>query len=85
MILPENLCNRLPGFRALVIWEETTSPLPVGFPTDGLPQLTRKYRVVIALGYHLTLLQSSAGGPTLPESFFCLGVSYQAYVDTPLP
>ena len=30
VLLPEYLCNRLPGFRALVIREDTPTPLLVG-------------------------------------------------------
>ena len=40
VLLPDDLCNRSPGFGALVIQEETPSPFPVGCPTDGLPELS---------------------------------------------
>ena len=85
VLLPENLRNWSPGLCALVIWEETTSPLPVGCLTDGLPQLTRKYRVMVSSGYRLILLLFSAGGPALPFSSFRLSVSYQACMETPIP
>ena len=39
VLLPEDLCNLSPGFRALVIREETPSTLPVGCLTDGLAEL----------------------------------------------
>ena len=61
MILLENLCNRLPGLGALVIWEETPSSLPVSCPSDDLPQFTRKYCVMIAPCHGLVLLLSSTG------------------------
>ena len=67
--------NRLPGLCALVIQEETPSLLPVGFLKDILPQLTRKHHVVIASGYRLIFLLSSAGGSALPGSTFRLEVS----------
>ena len=85
VFLPENLCNRSTGLCALVIWEETPYPLPVGCPTDCLHYLTRQYRVMVALGYHLTPLISSDGGPALTGSPFCLCVSYQACVENPIP
>ena len=52
---------------------------------DGLPHLTRQYRVMVALGYRLILILSSTGSPALPDSPFRLSVSYQAYKETPLP
>ena len=39
VLLPEDLFNKSPGFGALVLREETPSPLPVGRPTDGLAEL----------------------------------------------
>ena len=36
VLLPEDLCNRLTCFSALVVREETPSPLPVGVPMDSL-------------------------------------------------
>ena len=51
---------------------------------DGMPKLTRQYRVMVALGYRLIPLLSSSGGPVLPVSPFRLGVSYQACMETPL-
>ena len=56
VLLPEDLCNQSPGFCALVIREETPSPLPVGFPTDGLSNLTQQNCVVVASCYGLVLL-----------------------------
>ena len=52
---------------------------------DGLSQLTRQYRVMIASGYRLILLLSSAGGPALPVRPFRPSVSYQACMYTPIP
>ena len=40
VILLEKLCNQSPGFHALVIQEETPSPLHFGCPTDILTHLT---------------------------------------------
>ena len=40
VLLPEDICNRSPGFCALVIQEETPSPLPVGCLSDSLPELS---------------------------------------------
>ena len=84
-ILSENLCNRSPGIRALVIRKETPSTLPVGCPEDSLPELIRQYRVVITPCNDLVLLLSSTSGPALPGSPFRLCVPYQARMDTPLP
>ena len=64
--------------------EDTTSPFPVSFPTDGLNQFTRQYPVMVASGYGLVLLLSSSGDPFLPGSPLRLGVPYQACVETPL-
>ena len=36
VLLSEDICNRSPGFREFVPQEDTPSPLPVSFPTDGL-------------------------------------------------
>ena len=85
MLLPENLCNRSPGFSALVIWEETPSLLPVGFPTDSLPRLTRKHYVVVSLGYHLIILLPATVVPALPGGPLRRGVPQQACVENPLP
>ena len=79
MLLPEDLCNRSPGFGALVAREETPSPLPVGCPTDGLPKLTWQHCVVVAPSYSILLL-AAGGGLALSGSPFHLGVSYQARV-----
>ena len=85
MLLMEKLCNRSPGFSALVILEETTTPLPVSCPTDGLPQRTRQHSVVSAPHNGLILLLSSTGGPALPGGPFCLGTPHQARMEIPLP
>ena len=85
MLLPENLCNRLPGSYALVIREDTPSPLPIGCPTDGRTQLTSQNRVVVTPCNGLVLLLSSAGGPALPGSLLRLGIPYQACMDTHFP
>ena len=85
MLLPNNLCKWFPGICTLVSREDTPSPLLVSYPTDSLPQLTRQYLVMIALGYHLILLLSSAVSSSLPGCPFRLIVSYQACVETHLP
>ena len=85
MLPPEDICNWSPGFSSLVIWEETPHPLPVGFPADGLPKLTRHHCVVVASCHCLDLLLDASGKPALPGGPFRLGVSYQARVETPLP
>ena len=59
VLLPEDLCNRSPGFCALVVREETPSPLPVGCLTDSLPELTRQHFLLKAPGYRLILLISA--------------------------
>ena len=81
MLLLEDFCKKSPGFRALIIWEETPSPFPVGSLIDGLPELTQQHCVLVALGYRLILLFSATGGPALPAGPFCLGVSYQSFVE----
>ena len=40
---------------------------------------------MIASGYRLIFLLSSAGGYALPGSPICLSVSYQAFMETPFP
>ena len=85
VLLLEDLCNRSPGYSALVIREETPSPLPVGFPTDGLPELPRKHCLVKTPGYRLILLLAVRGGPDLSGGPFRLGVPHQARVLAPLP
>ena len=85
LILLENFRNRSPGLRALVIWEETPYLFPAGCPMDSLIQLTRHYRFVVALVYHLILLLSSTGGSALPGCPLCISISCQACVDTTLP
>ena len=84
MLFLENLCNQFPGLCALLILEETPSTLPLNCLTDGLTQFTRQYCVMVALGYCLILLLSSADGPALPGRPIRLSVSYQAFIDTPL-
>ena len=39
VLLQEDLCKQSLGFSALVLREETPSPLLVGCLTDGLPEL----------------------------------------------
>ena len=85
MLIPENLCNRSPGFCALVIREEAPSPLPVGCLMDGLHQLTWKHSFVVAPCNILVLLLSSTGGPSLPGGLFRLSIPHQSRVETPLP
>ena len=85
MLLLYNPSNRLPGLRVLVIQEEVPSLLLDGCPMDSLLRITRQYHAMLALGYRLILLLSSAGGSALPGTPFRLSVSYQASVDTPLP
>ena len=80
MLLPEDLYNQLPGFSELVIWEETPSPLLVGFPMDKLNNINRQQCVVVALGYYIILLLPATGGPTLPGSPFRLGIPHQVPV-----
>ena len=84
VILPEDLCNRSPGFCALVIREETPSPLPVGGLTDGHPELPQEHCVVVALSYRLILLLPAGGGPALSGIPFRLGVPHQTCVLDPL-
>ena len=65
-VLPtEDLCNRSPGFGALVFREETPSPLPVGGPTNCLPKLTRQHCVMVTLGHGFVLRLAYGGGPSL--------------------
>ena len=85
MLLSGNLSNRYHGNFSLVIREETAYPIPVDLPTDGLSQFTRKYGVMIASGYRLIFLLSSAGGYDLTDIPFCLSVSHQAFMETPIP
>ena len=69
----------------MVTREETPAPLPVGCLTDGLPQITRQYHIMVALGYRIILLLSSDGVSALPGCPFHLSVSYQAFMETPFP
>ena len=84
VLLPKDLCNRSLGFSALVVREETPSPLPVGCSIDILPELTREHCLVEAPGYHLILLLSVRRGSSLLGGPFRIGVLYQARVETPL-
>ena len=85
VLLPEDLCNRSPGFSALVLREETPSPLLVGCPTDGLPELSREYCLVEAPGHDVVVLLAAEDGPTLLVSPFRLGIPHQASMLSPLP
>ena len=85
VLVLEDLCNRSPGFCALVVRKETPFPLPVGCLMDSLLELTRKHCVVIAPSDSLVLLLSAWGSPDLPGGPFRLGVSHQARIQTPLP
>ena len=85
MLLPEDLCNRSPGFSTLVIQEEAPSPLPVSGPMYGLPKLTIQHRAVVDPGYCILLLLSSNGGSALPGCPFRLDIPHQARMDTLLP
>ena len=76
VLLPEELYNWSPDFCALVIREETPSPLPVGCPTDGLPELSQEHCLVEALRYGIVLLLTAEGGPALTGSPFRLGVPH---------
>ena len=59
--------------------------LPFGFPTDGLPELTRQYCVIVTPCDGLAILLSSTVIPALTDSPFHLGIPYQACMDIPLP
>ena len=85
MILLEELCNWSPGLSALVVREETPSPLPVVCLIDGLHQLTQQHYVVLAPCNGLALLLSCTGGPALPGSTLRLRVSHQAHLEKSLP
>ena len=61
------------------------SSLPVSCPMDSLPQIIRQYRVMVSSGYRIIFLLSSTGGLVLPFIPFSLIVSYQAFMETPLP
>ena len=84
VLLLEDLCNRSPNFGALVIREETPSPLPVGCPKYGLLELPQEHGLVVTPGHGFVLLLAAGGGPALLVSPFCLGVPYQARVLAPL-
>ena len=65
VLLPEDICNRSPGFSALVIREETPSLLPFCCPTDGLPELPRYHGLMKSPGHGIVLLLAAEGGPAL--------------------
>ena len=75
VLLQEDICNRSPCFSALVVREETPSPLPVGCPKDGLLELTRQHCLVVTPGDLLNLLLSAGDSPALPGGPFRLGVA----------
>ena len=85
VLLPEEICNRLPVFSALVVWEETPYPLPVGLPMDVLTELPQEHCVMKAPGHGFVLLLATRGGPALSGSPFRLGISHQACMLAPLP
>ena len=85
MIFLENLSNRYPSLCALVIWEETPYFLPVGFPEEDLPKLTRQHSVMVYSCHSLFLLIPSTGGPALPGAPLRIGIPHQARMETPLP
>ena len=85
MLLLEDFCNQSPGLYALIILEETPSPLPVGGLADGIMELTRQQCVVLAPCYRLVILLLATDIYSLPGSPFRLGVSYQTRMETPLP
>ena len=85
LILPEDLCNRSPGFSALVVQEETPSPLPVGCPTDGLPELPLEHCLVKSPSYRLILLLADRGGPALSGGPFRVGIPHQSHMLAPPP
>ena len=85
VLLPEDICNRSPGFCAFVIWEETPSPLPVGCLMDGLPELSLEHCLVEAPGHSVVLLLTAEGGPALLGIPFRLGIPHQARVLALLP
>ena len=84
MLLPEDLCNQSPGFIALVLCEETPFPLPVGFLTDGLLELSQEHCLVETPGHGSVLLLAAEGGPTLAGSPFQLGTPHQASMLSPI-
>ena len=84
MLFPEDLFNQSPSFGALVIQEETPSPLPVGCPTNGLPDLTRHHCVIklwATISFSSFLPEVALSSLAAP---FRLSVPHQARVETPL-
>ena len=84
-VSPRELQKPVAWSLCIVNPEGDNLPLLVGCPTDGLPQLTRQYRVLVPSGYCIIRLLSSAGGSALHGRPFRLNVSYQACMETPLP
>ena len=84
VLLLEDLFNRSPVFSALVVREETPSPLTVGCPKDGLLELTRQHCVVLNPRYGVVLLLAAGGGPDLLGSPLRLGVPHQSCLMDPL-
>ena len=85
VLLPEDLCYWSTDFCALVLREETPSPIPVGCPADGLPELPREHCLVKAPEHGIILLLAAEGGTALSGSPFRLGVPHQASMLSPLP
>ena len=85
VLLPEELCNWLPSFSALVIRKETPSPLQVSCPMDGLPELPREHCLVKAPGHGIVLLLGAEGGPALLGSPFRLGIPHRDSILSLLP
>ena len=85
VILPEDFCNRSPGFSALVLRKETTSSLPVGCPTDGLSELSQEHCPMGTAVPGVVLLLAAEVGPALAGSPFRLNVPHQASILSPLP
>ena len=85
VLLLEDFCNQSPGFRALVFQKETPSPLPVGCPTDSLPDLPQEHCLVKAPRHGVVLLLAAEGGSSLTGSPFCLSLPNQACMLSSLP
>ena len=72
-------------FWCIFLREETPSPLPVGCPPDGLPDLSREHCLVENPGHGVFLLLIAEGGPVLAGGPFRLGVPHQASMLSLLP
>ena len=72
-------------FFALIIREETPSPLLVGFLTDGLSELSQEHCLVETLGHGVFLLLTAEGGPALVGSPSRLGEPRQDSMLSPIP